>query len=195
MKFSDFAEKQVSSQYYFKGKVMACRVDQAVLPNGKPCVREVCEHVQGVAVIPIDEQRNVTLVRQFRYPYQTCTLEIPAGKMDQGPEEAQACGERELAEETGLLAAKMTYLGEIWPSPGFMDERLHLFCAQELTQGETNPDEDEFVEIVRMPFSELCDRITSGEIKDAKTVVAVAQVLMRDLAPGGRAGVSGEEQR
>ena len=177
----EFTEKKVKSDYKFHGKIMTVRVDDALLPTGKPCKREVCEHVGGVGVLPIDENRMVTLVRQYRYPYETTTLEIPAGKMDQGPENAENCGRRELSEETGLVAGTMIPMGEIWPSPGFMDERLHLFCAKELTQGEVHPDEDEFVEIVRMPFEELCQRIASGEIHDAKTVAAIGKALIMGL--------------
>ena len=177
----EFTEKKVKSDYKFHGKIMTVRVDDALLPNGKPCKREVCEHVGGVGVLPIDENRMVTLVRQYRYPYETTTLEIPAGKMDQGPENAENCGRRELSEETGLVAGTMIPMGEIWPSPGFMDERLHLFCAKELTQGEVHPDEDEFVEIVRMPFEELCQRIASCEIHDAKTVAAIGKALIMGL--------------
>ncbi|MCD8355020.1 MAG: NUDIX hydrolase [Clostridia bacterium] len=177
----DFTEKKVKSDYKFHGRIMTVRVDDALLPNGKPCKREVCEHPGGVGVLPIDENRIVTLVRQYRYPYETTTLEIPAGKMDRGPEEALECGRRELSEETGLLAGQMISLGEIWPSPGFMDERLHLFCAKDLTQGEVHPDEDEFVEIVRMPFDELCQRIAACEIHDAKTVAAVGKALLMGL--------------
>ena len=177
----EFTEKKVKSDYKFHGNIMTVRVDDALLPNGKPCKREVCEHVGGVGVLPIDENRMVTLVRQYRYPYETTTLEIPAGKMDQGPENAENCGRRELSEETGLVAGTMIPMGEIWPSPGFMDERLHLFCAKELTQGEVHPDEDEFVEIVRMPFDELCQRIASGEIHDAKTVAAIGKALIMGL--------------
>ncbi|MDO4173416.1 MAG: NUDIX hydrolase [Eubacteriales bacterium] len=177
----DFTEKKLKSDYIFHGKIMTVRVDDAMLPNGKPCKREVCEHPGGVGVLPIDENRVVTLVRQYRYPYETTTLEIPAGKMDQGPEGALACGQRELSEETGLIAGQMIPMGELWPSPGFMDERLYLYCAKDLTQGEIHPDEDEFVEIVRMPFDELCERVASGEIHDAKTVAAVGKVLLLGL--------------
>ncbi len=160
---------------------MNVRVDDALLPNGRPCKREICEHVGGVGILPIDEERMVTLVRQWRYPYETVTLEIPAGKMDQGPEDAEECGRRELAEETGLRAEQMIPLGEIWPSPGFMDERLWLFCAKGLTQGETHPDDDEFVEIVRVPFDELCEMVGRGEIRDAKTVAAIGKALILGL--------------
>lgn len=177
----DFTEKTIEKDYKFRGRIMSVRVDRALLPNGKPCTREVCEHVGGVGILPIDENRMVTLVRQYRYPYAETILEIPAGKMDHGPEDAEECGRRELAEETGLEAGAMISLGEIWPSPGFMDERLYLFCAKNLTQGEVHPDEDEFVEHVQMPFEELCQRIASGEIKDAKTVAAVGKALLLGL--------------
>ena len=140
-------------------------------------------NADGVAIYALygEKRDRVVLVRQYRYPYETTTLEIPAGKMDQGPENAENCGRRELSEETGLVAGTMIPMGEIWPSPGFMDERLHLFCAKELTQGEVHPDEDEFVEIVRMPFDELCQRIASGEIHDAKTVAAIGKALIMGL--------------
>lgn len=177
----DFTEKKVSSEYFFQGRIMSARVDDALLPNGKPCKREICEHCGGVGILPIDENRMVTLVRQYRYPYETTTLEIPAGKMDQGPEEALSCARRELSEETGLTAGEMIPLGEIWPSPGFMTERLYLFCAKQLTQGEMHPDEDEFVEIIQMPFEELCAKIAAGEIHDAKTVAAAGKMLMLGL--------------
>ena len=177
----DFTEKKVRSDYKFYGKIINVRVDDALLPNGKPCKREVCEHVGGVGILPIDENRMVTLVRQYRYPYETTTLEIPAGKMDQGPEEALESGRRELEEETGLRAGQMIPMGELWPSPGFMTERLRLFCAKDLTQGEVHPDDDEFIEIVRMPFDELCQRVVSGEIHGAKTVAAVGKALLMNL--------------
>ncbi len=177
----DFTEKTVSKDYKFHGKIITVRVDQALLPNGEPCIREVCEHPGGVGILPIDENRNVTLVRQYRYPYGETILEIPAGKMDHGAEDAEACGRRELAEEKGFEAKEMIFLGEIWPSPGFMDERLRLFCAKGLKQGDVHPDEDEFVEQVTMSFEELCGLVASGEIKDAKTVAAVGKMLLLGL--------------
>ena len=177
----DFTEKTISQKYIFHGKIINVRVDEALLPNGEPCIREVCEHPGGVGIIPIDDDRNVTLVRQYRYPYSETILEIPAGKMDHGAEDMEECGRRELAEETGLRAEQMIYMGELWPSPGFMDERLRLFCAKGLSQGETNPDDDEFVEQVKISFDELCRLVASGEIKDSKTVAAVGKVLLLGL--------------
>ena len=96
----DMRETRISGEYFFEGRIMKARVDEVRLPNGKQASREVCEHVGGVGVLPIDRDGNIILVRQFRYPFDTETLEMPAGKMDHGPENAEECGVRELAEET-----------------------------------------------------------------------------------------------
>lgn len=111
----DFTEKTLHQEYKFRGKIMSARVDDIELPNGKHAYREVCEHVGGVGVLPIDENGNVVLVRQYRYPYGEVIYEIPAGKMDHGPENAELCGRRELREETGFTAGRMIPLGAIYP--------------------------------------------------------------------------------
>ncbi len=166
-------EVPISQEYKFRGRIMSARVDKAMFPNGKECTREVCEHCGGVGVLPLDDEGNVYLVRQYRYPYGEELLEIPAGKMDLSDTETPLdCGVRELKEETGFTAAHLRFLGEMYPSPGFLTERLHLFLATGLTAGETSPDEDEYLNLVKMPFSELRDRILKGEIKDGKTVYA-----------------------
>ena len=110
----DFVEKTVSQEYIFHGHIMTVRVDQATLPNGKPCTREVCEHPGGVGILPLDADGNVTLVRQYRYPYGEVILEIPAGKMDQGPEGHLACGIREPAEVRPIAPADIG----VWIVPG-----------------------------------------------------------------------------
>ena len=103
----DMRETRISGEYFFEGRIMKARVDEVRLPNGKQASREVCEHVGGVGVLPIDQDGNIILVRQFRYPFDTETLEMPAGKMDHGPENAEECGVRELAEETGCTAGRI----------------------------------------------------------------------------------------
>ena len=166
-------EKPLEQRYAFEGKLVRIRVDRAVFPNGKECTREVCEHCGGVGILPVDAEGNVYLVRQYRYAYDEELLEIPAGKMDVSDTETHlACGIRELKEETGFTAAKMQYLGQMYPSPGFLTEVLHVYLATGLEQGSTNFDEDEYLGLVKMPFSELCRRIHSGEIKDGKTIFA-----------------------
>ena len=149
------------------------------------------EHVGGVGVMPIDRDGNVILVRQFRYPYGEEILEIPAGKLDHGEGESIAdcgaresiadCGARELKEETGCTAGRLVPLGCVYPSPGFLTEVVHLFAALDLTEGEMQPDEDEFVEVVRLPIAEVEGMIERDEIRDAKTVVALYRAKLKNL--------------
>ena len=177
----DMREKQLSFQYFFEGKIMKARLDEVLLPNGRRARREVCEHVGGVGVLPVDRSGNIILVRQFRYPYDTELLEIPAGKLDHGAEDFTACGARELKEETGCTAGRIVPLGAQYPSPGFLTEVVHLFAALDLTEGEMQPDEDEFVEVVRLPIAEVEAMIARDEIRDAKTIVAMYRARLKGL--------------
>ena len=178
----DFTEKKLSEQYYFEGRIMKARVDEVELPGGGRATREVCEHLGGVGILPIDADGQVHLVRQFRYPFGELLLEIPAGKLDHGPgEDHYACGVRELREETGCTADEITYLGCIYPSPGFLTEVTHLYAARGLHAGEMQPDEGEFLELVRIPADELERRIAAGEIRDAKTVAAMYRARLLGL--------------
>ena len=177
----DMREKQLSYQYFFEGKIMKARLDEVLLPNGRRARREVCEHVGGVGVLPVDRSGNIILERQFRYPYDTELLEIPAGKLDHGAEDFTACGARELKEETGCTAGRIVPLGAQYPSPGFLTEVVHLFAALDLTEGEMQPDEDEFVEVVRLPIAEVEAMIARDEIRDAKTIVAMYRARLKGL--------------
>ncbi|MDO5142608.1 MAG: NUDIX hydrolase [Eubacteriales bacterium] len=189
----DMKETTLSQQYFFEGKIMKARLDAVRLPNGHTAAREVCEHVGGVGVLPIDRAGNVLLVRQFRYPYGEQILEIPAGKLDHGEGESAAdCGARELREETGCTAGRIVPLGCIYPSPGFLTEVVHLFAALDLTEGEMQPDEDEFVEVVRLPLRDVQRMVASDEIRDAKTVAALYRAGLKGLYPG-IAGAGQEE--
>ena len=178
----EMREKTLSQEYHFKGHIMAARLDQVELPNGHTAAREVCEHVGGVGVLPIDRDGNVILVRQFRYPYGEEILEIPAGKLDHGEGESIAdCGARELKEETGCTAGRLVPLGCVYPSPGFLTEVVHLFAALDLTEGEMQPDEDEFVEVVRLPIAEVEQMVARDEIRDAKTALALYRARLKNL--------------
>ena len=137
--------------------------------------------IGGVGVLPIDRDGNIILVRQFRYPFDTETLEMPAGKMDHGPENAEECGVRELAEETGCTAGRIVPLGAMYPSPGFLTEVTYLFAALDLTEGETHPDEDEFVETVRLPIAEVERLIAEDRLRDAKTIAAMYRARLKNL--------------
>lgn len=165
-------EKQLSFDYKFKGRIISLRVDEALLPNGAVATREVVEHNGGICVVPITENGEVLMVEQYRYPYSEVVLEIPAGKRD-GNEEPLEGGKRELKEETGAVAENYTYLGELYPSPGYCGEVIYMYLATGLSYGETNPDEDEFLNLKKIPLEEAVEMIMNGEIKDAKTQAAI----------------------
>lgn len=168
----ELLEKTVESQIVYRGIIVNVRMDRAELVNGKVVRREVVEHPGGVCVLPLHGDGTVTVVRQFRYPFQRVVTELPAGKLERG-EDHRLCGLRELEEEVGMVPGTFTYLGCLYTSPGFSDEVLHMYLAQDLRQGETHPDEDEFLESGRLPLSELVEQVMSGEIQDAKTVALV----------------------
>lgn len=129
----DLTERTLESRSIFEGKIVTLLVDQAELPDGKQASREVVLHPGGVAVLPLDEKGNVTLVQQYRYPFHQIILELPAGKLDAG-EPHETAARRELSEETGLEAEELTYLGCLLASPGFCNERLHLYLARGLSR-------------------------------------------------------------
>ncbi len=169
-------EKQISYEYIFEGKIIKLRRDEALLPNGKTAIREVVEHNGGVCVVPLTKDEKIYLVRQFRYPYNEEILEIPAGKRDSQDEEPLTTGIRELKEEIGATAENMTFLGELYPTPGYCGEIIWMYLATGLTFGETNPDEDEFLNIESYSLQECVDMIMNGKIKDAKTQTAILKV-------------------
>ena len=170
----DLTEHTVESKTIFEGVIVKLKVDQARLPNGSVAGREVVEHPGGVAILPLDEDGNVTLVQQYRYPFHQVILELPAGKLDHGAEEDSLLGaKRELSEEAGLEAADWTYLGCILASPGFSSEGLHMYLARQLTPTPRHPDEDEFLDVLTMPFDELFAQVMDGTVTDAKTVATV----------------------
>ena len=173
----DLMEKMVSSQTIFEGRIIKVTLDQARLPDGKLASREVVYHPGGVAVLALDEDKMVYLVKQYRYPIQRLLLELPAGKLDHGAEEDRLLGaKRELSEETGLEAAEWTYLGYTLASPGFCTEKLHMYLARGLTRKKQHLDEDEFLDVVAMPFDELARQVLAGTITDAKTVSTTLKV-------------------
>ncbi len=179
MKREDLWEKKTSGKTLFTGKVVTLEVDEIALPNGHSSVREVARHCGGVAVLALSEEGNVTLVEQFRYPMDEIILELPAGKLDptdSGEENHLLGAKRELEEETGLRAEKYTYLGYFLPSPGFTDEILHMYLAEGLSQVEAHPDEDEFLNVVTLPFEKVVEMVMSGEIVDGKTLATVLKV-------------------
>ena len=165
-------ETPVEQEVKYEGRIIRLRVDKAQLPNGRIATREVVEHNGGVCIAALTEQQELLFVRQFRYPYQEVVLELPAGKIDKG-EEPLACGKRELTEETGASAQQYRSLGRLYPSPGYCGEVIHLFLATGLSFGRMNPDEDEFLEVERIPLEKAVQMVLDYEVPDAKTQVAV----------------------
>ena len=173
----DILEKNVESRRVFDGIIL--HIDHLVneLPNGQLAQREVARHIGASAVVPVDAEGNVWLVRQFRACIDQVLLEIPAGKLDYKNEDRLEAARRELREETGLTARRWTHLVDIFTTPGFSDERISLYLAQDLEAGSSHPDDDEFLNVVRVPLAELVAAIQRGEVTDAKTICAV---LMAD---------------
>ena len=166
-------EKFVSRKEIFDGHVLHVVCDTIELPNGKEATREICLHNGAVAIIPILPDGRVIMERQYRYAHGSVMLEIPAGKLDSADEIPLEAAARELREETGAIAGKMTYLGEIVASPALVSEVIHLYLAEELTFGERELDEDEFLDVEYIPHTELVDMVMRGEIPDGKTQIAV----------------------
>ena len=165
-------EKTIEKNTVYEGVIVNVRRDKAELVNGNVVGREVVEHPGGVTVIPVEPDGTVWCVRQFRYPFGREMLEVPAGKLERG-EDPFDCAVRELSEETGLTADEFVYLGPCCTSPGFSTEVLHIYLALGLHQGAMHLDPDEFLNVEKYGLEELTDRVMSGEIDDAKTIIAV----------------------
>lgn len=168
----ELTEKTIDSREIFKGRIIRVRLDIVRLPNGKEGIREVVEHPGGVAILAIDSEDRVLLVRQYRYPFERVMTEVPAGKREPG-EPPFITAQRELQEEVGATADTWTELGTLIPSPGCYGETLYLYMAQDLHFGATHPDEDEFLEPLRVPLDEAVRQCMDGTLTDAKTVAAI----------------------
>lgn len=165
-------EKTLSSKPIYDGRVVKLRLDTVELENGSTALREVVHHSGGVAVLALDDDNNVMMVRQFRYPYAELLLEIPAGKLEPG-EDPAACGRRELEEEAGCIAGDYRFLAKAYPTPGYTDEVLHIYIAKDLTFTRQHLDNDEFLTLLRLPYKKALEMCLNGEIKDAKTMIAI----------------------
>ncbi len=170
-------ETKKSSELKFDGKLLKLTYDIATIDeSGKEAWREVVHHPGASAIIVVDKDNRIVMERQFRYAIQEAILEIPAGKLDAG-EEPLTCAKRELEEETGLIANEWTYLGVIATTPGFSNELIHIYLAKDLSKGNVNWDDDEYVELEYFTFPELMDAIKQEKIKDAKSLAALALAL------------------
>ena len=170
--------KLISSKTLFTGKVFDLKVDEIEYDStGNKGRREVAVHPGGAVVVAITDENKIVMVRQFRYPFQEWVLELPAGKLDEG-EDPQNCAIRELAEETGYTAKKVTKLGHIYTTPGFCNEILHIYLAENLTPGEHAREEgEEGMEVFEFTIEEIKEKIRNGEIVDAKSISGVMMLL------------------
>lgn len=166
-------EKTLTEEYKYKGRIINLKVQQVELPNGNVNSREIVEHPGAVAIVPFLNESTIIMVEQFRKALDQVLLEIPAGKIDKG-EAPEKCGMRELEEETGYKAGSFEYLGKIVTAPGFTDEVIHIYKATDLYKGETNMDEDEFINLKTFTLEEVKTMVKSGEIIDSKTIAALA---------------------
>lgn len=175
----DLTEKPISQEYIFKGKIVKLRVDDALLPNGSTAKREVIEHPGGVCIAPLTDEGDLIFVEQYRYPYSEVVLELPAGKLEYGEDPFEA-GKRELSEETGAEATEYASLGKLYPTPGYCGEIIHLYLAKHLSFKEQHPDEDEFLQVRRIPLEEAFQMVMRNEIPDSKTQVAIMKVYFME---------------
>lgn len=167
-----FYEETIGSTPIFDGHVIKVKVDDVRLPNGKTAKREIVNHQGAVAVLPLTADGKMITVRQFRKALERSIIEIPAGKLERG-EDPLECAKRELEEETGYKANHYEHISSFYTSPGFADEILHLYLATDLVPGDAKPDEDEFVETIELTIEEAHAKHAAGEIRDAKTVLAL----------------------
>ena len=170
---SRLEEKRLTRENIYNGAVLNVVRDTVELPNGKTAHREMCLHIGAVAVIPLLSDGRVIMERQYRYAHGRVFFEIPAGKLDSPDEDPLEAAARELREETGAVAKSYTSLGELDTTPALINERIYLYLAEDITFGERELDEDEFLDVEYVPLKELYDMVMRGEIKDGKTQIAV----------------------
>jgi ADP-ribose pyrophosphatase len=173
--------KTISSQKVFEGRVFNVTVD-TVREGHLTYQREVVHHAGSAVIVPVFDDGTVALVRQYRHPVVRYLLEAPAGTLEDG-ERPEAGADRELQEELGLIAGNLEKLSEFFVSPGFCEEKMWVYLATELVQGEQRLEADEVLDVVRLPMSEALEMITSGEIQDAKTIVGLMLAAPRVGAP------------
>lgn len=168
-----FYEEKIDSRRVFEGKMINVRVDRVRLPDGKESTREVVDHPGAVVIVPVLGEK-ILFVEQYRYPIEQVLLELPAGKLDPG-ESPEECAKRELEEETGYKAKKLSYLGKIFTTPGFTTEVIHIFAAEDLEKTAQNTDPDEFIDVKEVSIEEALSLLKNAEIEDSKTICALTQ--------------------
>ncbi len=165
-------ENTIESARPFDGRIFSVRVDTVELPSGRRTIREVAEHSDAVCMIPVDDDGNVLLVRQYRKPTESSLLEAPAGGVEAG-EVSEETVLRELQEEVGYTASNLRHLASFWVAPGWATERMHAYLATGLTPSKLSADDDENIQVIRIPFADAVGMIYTGEIHDGKTIASL----------------------
>lgn len=169
-------ERPTSTNRIYDGRVLNLRVDKVTVEGGVATTREVVEHRGAAAIVPLQENNQVVLVRQYRYPISSELLEIPAGTLERG-EPPDRCARRELKEETGFVCNELIKIFECYIAPGYSTEKIHFYLAKKLVREHSNPDEDEHIKVEEFLLSEVLEKIRKGEICDAKTICAIFRTL------------------
>lgn len=168
----NFNEKTIEVKKIFDGKIIKLELQTVELCNKNLAEREIVRHKGGVAVIPITENNEIIMVRQFRKAFDEELLEIPAGKIEHD-EKPEVCAIRELKEETGLSADKISLLNVMYPSPGYTDEKIYIYKAEGLTEGDLSLDEDEFLNVEKYSLEQSVEMVKTGILTDAKSIIAI----------------------
>jgi ADP-ribose pyrophosphatase len=168
----EFMEKTLEEKEYYKGRVLRFHVDKVELQNGKISTRECIDHPGGCCVAALTEQNELLFVRQYRYPYHEALLELPAGKLEPGEDPFEAI-KREQREETGTTGTGYQNMGKLYPSPGYGNEIIYLYACRVASFGADDPDEDEFLQLERIPVKKAVEMVMNNEITDAKTQVLI----------------------
>ena len=173
----DLYEKTIESKLIYDGSFISLKVDKVLLPDGKTSQRAIVLHSGAAVIVPVDQENNVVLIKQFRKPIEKVIIELPAGKLNKN-EDPLECAKRELEEETGLRAQEFIKLTEIYTTPGFSNEVIHVYLARGLSQGSSHTDSDEFVEVFKVSLDEAILMVKNGEVKDAKTIIGLLLAKM-----------------
>ena len=176
MTTKDLKEEQLSSNIIYEGKILTFIKDNIRLSNGRESIREVVLHKGGVTIIPMVDQHNVVLIKQYRYAIRKALWELPAGTLTKNEDPVNAA-KRELKEETGYITNKLEPLGVVYPLPGYSSEVLYFFKALDLIDDEPEPDPDENIEVKIFDLKQVWQMIKDGEIRDAKTIAGISLVL------------------